>query len=139
MLKALMARLHFQTGSAPAEPPQYQTAARSPEIPAIAETKTSTEDPAANPPAPAASRPRWPSVLASYAPLDLGDKTLAIREVRQTGTITWVLGRQGWCINPSTSFPLTVVGADEGTARQIREALDGLVDHYSEDVTEVVA
>ena len=36
-------------------------------------------------------------------------------------------------------LPLTVVDSDEETAGLIREALDGLVDHYSEDVTEAVA
>jgi len=71
--------------------------------------------------------------------VNLIDNPLAGREVRQTGPLTWLPGLPGWCINPSTSFPLTVVGSDEETAYQIREALDGLVDHYSEDVTEAVA
>jgi hypothetical protein len=59
--------------------------------------------------------------------------------MRKTGAVTWIAERKGWCINPSTSFPLTVIGTDEETARQIRESLDGLVDHYSEDVSEAVA
>ena len=82
--------------------------------------------------------PHRPSVLSAYAPVNSGDNPLAIREVRKTGAITWVAGREGWCVNPSTSFPLTVVGTDEETVRQIREALDGLVDHYSEDISEAV-
>ena len=71
--------------------------------------------------------------------MNLADNPLAIREVRRTGAIIWVPQPGGWRINPSTSFPLTVVGTDEETARQIREALDGLVDHYSEDIAEVIA
>jgi hypothetical protein len=69
----------------------------------------------------------------------LDDNPLATCEVRKTGPIAWAAQSQGWCINPSTSFPLTVVGTDEETARQVREAMDGLVDHSHEDVSEAVA
>jgi hypothetical protein len=88
---------------------------------------------------PAAEPERRLHILSSYSPVNLNGNPLAMREVRQTGPVTWIPGVHGWCINPSTSFPLTVVGSDEVTAYQIREALDGLVDHYSEDVTEAVA
>jgi len=71
--------------------------------------------------------------------MKLDDNPLWIGEMRNTGAITWVPQLHGWCINPSTSFPLTVVETDEETARQVRQALDGLVNHHSEDVTEAVA
>lgn len=94
---------------------------------------------AAYPESQAAEPTRQPGILSSYSVVNLTENPLAIREVRQTGPVTWIPGVHGWCINPSTSFPLTVVGGDEETAYQIREALDGLVDHYSEDVAEAVA
>lgn len=87
----------------------------------------------------AAEPARRQSILCSYSPVNLTDNPLAIREVRQTGAGTWIPGLRGWCINPSTSFPLTIVNSDEETACQIREALDGLVGYDSEDVTEAVA
>jgi hypothetical protein len=79
------------------------------------------------------------SILSSYSKIDLIDNPLAVREVRQTGPVTRSTEVRGWCINPSTSFPLTVVGCGKETACEIREALDGLVGHYFEDVTEAVA
>jgi hypothetical protein len=91
------------------------------------------------PPTQGAEPARRPSILSSYSPMGLTDNPLAIGEVRQTGPVTWIPALQGWCVNPSTSFPLTVVDSDEETACHIREALDGLVDHYSDDVTEAVA
>jgi hypothetical protein len=79
------------------------------------------------------------SILSPYSPINQTENSLAVRDVRQTGEITWRPAVGGWCINPSTSFQLTVIGSDEQTACEIREALDGLVDHYSDDVTEAVA
>jgi hypothetical protein len=93
----------------------------------------------ADPPAQAEEPARRPSILSIYSPVNLTDDPLAIREIRKTGPITWIPELHGWCINPNTSFPLTVVDGDEETACQIRAALDGLVDYYSEDVTEAVA
>ena len=90
-------------------------------------------------PSQSAEPARRPSILSCYSPVKLTDNSLAIREVRQTGPVTWIPGLHGWRINPSTSFPQTVLGSDEETAYRIREALDGLVDHYSEDVAEAVA
>jgi hypothetical protein len=78
-----------------------------------------------------------PSVLGRYARLPYNP--LAAREVRGTGKIVWIPELTGWRINPSTTFPLTVVKADQRTAHQIREALDGLVDYYRDDVVEAIA
>jgi hypothetical protein len=79
-----------------------------------------------------------PSILVKYARISL-DNPLAVQEVRGTGPIIWVPELSGWRINPSTTFPLTVVKADLPTARRIRQALDGLVDHYRDDVVEAIA
>jgi hypothetical protein len=78
-------------------------------------------------------------ILSNYRPVVFSDNPFAMREVRRTGPVAWIPELNGWRINPSTTFPLTVVGADEHTARQIREALDGMVDHYYEDVAEAIA
>ena len=78
-------------------------------------------------------------LFSSYPAIDLSDNPFAIGAVIDTGAVTWVPKCQGWCINPSTSFPLTVVGADDETAFSIREAMDGLASHHFEDVAEVVA
>ena len=82
---------------------------------------------------------REPGILSNYTPVAFADNSPAIREVRRTGPLAWSPELNGWRINPSTTFPLTVVGGDKGTALQIREALDGLVDHYREDVAEAIA
>lgn len=102
-------------------------------------TPASSEILPADPPTQATETVRRPPILSSYSTIYLTDNPLAVREVRQTGPVTWIPGLHGWCINPSTSFPLTIIHSDKDTACQIREAMDGLVDHYSEDVTEAVA
>ena len=140
MFKALIARLLGRTGSVRTQPEEaVATLGNSSAIGTPLNTPASSGVLPAAPLTQAAEPARRPSILSSYSPIHLTDNPLAVREVRQTGPITWVPGLQGQCINPSTSFPLTVVGSDKETACQIREALDGLVDHYSEDVTEAVA
>lgn len=121
------------------EPPQNHTVAISSEPAASPDIPSGGRKWSPNPPPTAAEPVCQPGFLSSYAAVNLDDNPLAIHEVRQTGAVIWVPQLQGWCINPSTSFPLTVVGTDEKTARQVREALDGLANHYIEDVTEAVA
>jgi hypothetical protein len=139
MLKALITRLLGRAEPVRAESPQDPTAAL------LSEVAASTEDPAgsgqSSPDQVASNSVATcrPGVLSSYAPVTLDDNPLAICEVRKTGPIAWAAQSQGWCINPSTSFPLTVVGTDEEMARQVREAMDGLVNHSHEDVSEAVA
>ena len=140
MFKALITRLLGRTG--PVRTPSEEAVATLGNSSAAGTPLIAPASPgvlAADPPTQAAEPSRRLSILSSYSPVNLTDNPLAVREVRQTGPITWVPGLHGRSINPSTSFPLTVVGSDEETACQIREALDGLVDHYSEDVTEAVA
>jgi hypothetical protein len=139
MLKDLITRLLGRTEPVQPEPPQNHTLAISSEAAASAENPAAGRKWSPNPPPTVAESDCQPGVLSSYAAVNLDDNPLPIREVRQTGAVTRVPQLQGWCINPSTSFPLTVVGTDEKTARQIREALDGLVNHYIEDVSEAVA
>jgi hypothetical protein len=109
---------------------------------AILPDPVAAEIPASRPtdPAPQTAAARQ-SILSSYARADLAltNHALASREVRRTGPVAWVPRIGGWCINSSTSFPLTVVGGDVEIAHQIREAMDGLLDHDSDDVTEAVA
>jgi hypothetical protein len=139
MFRALLTRLLGRTGLVRTQPEEaVATLGNSSVVGAPLNTLASPGVLGADPPTQAA-RPSRPSILSCYSRVNLADNPLAIREVRQTGPITWAPGLHGWCINPSTSFPLTVVGSDNETACQIREALDGLVDHYSEDVTEAVA
>lgn len=130
MLKALITRLLVRSGSVATQPNGN---------PATSSSTASLKFSLAAPPAQAAEPARRPSILSSYSPAAVTSSPLAVREVRRTGPVTWIPALRGWCVNPSTSFPLTVVDSDEETARRIREALDGLVDHYSDDVTEAVA
>lgn len=140
MFKALISRLLGRAGSVRGQPEDEVAAVRnSSSVEGPQETPTSRAVLPADPPIQAAEPAQCPSILFSYSPVNPTGNPLAIREVRQTGPITWVPEVRGWCINPSTSFPLTVVESDAETARQIREAFDGLVDHYREDVTEAVA
>src|ERR1035437_3617568 len=140
MFKALIARLLGRTGSWRTQPEEeVPTLGDSYAVGTPVNTLASPGVLPTDPPIKAAEPARRPSILSSYSLVNLTDNPLAVRDVRQTGPITWVPGLHGRCINPRTSFPLTVVGSDEETACQIREALDGLVDHYSGDVTEAVA
>lgn len=140
MLKALITRLLGRARSVRTQPEEeVATLGNSSAVGTPVNTPASPGVLPTDPPTQAAVPARRPSILSSYSPVNLTDNPLAVREVRQTGPITWVPGLHGWCINPSTSFPLTVADSDEETACQIREAFDGLVDHYSEDVAEAVA
>lgn len=139
MLKILIDRLLGRRSPVQPEPRQDRATARSTEIQGPANEPANAENPAAEPARRAAGTVSRANILSSYAPVNLADNPLAIREIRRTGAITRVPQPEGWRINPSASFPLTVVGTDEETARQVREALDGLVNHHSEDVAEVVA
>jgi hypothetical protein len=139
MFKALIDRLLGRTESARAESLKDHGATTSLMVPTEAVIQTSCEVSASHPPTEAPEPKQRPDVLFAYSPVKLDDNPLAVRVVRKTGTITWVPQLEGWCINPSTTFPLTVVGTNEETARQVREAMDGLVDYNFEDVAEVVA
>jgi len=135
MLKGLISRVLGRSESASSDRQSSRL------IEHIPETETQPATPAPEPHVASADMdvPRRPGILSAYAPATSGDNPLAIREVRKTGGVTWTAEREGWCINPSTSFPLTVIGTDEKTARQVREAMYGLVDHHAEDVSEAVA
>ena len=140
MFKALMASLLGRGGSVRAQPKEEREAVGNS---SGVETPVNTPaSPGVLPPGPliqGAEQPPRPGILSSPSPLCLTDNPLDIGEVRQTGAVTWIPALRGWCVNPSTSFPLTVVDSDEETACQIREALDGLVEHCSDDVTEAAA
>src|ERR1022692_29997 len=142
MFKALIASLLGlgRAGSVRAQPKEEgATVGSSPAVKIPVDTPATPGVLPPGPPTQGAEPERWPSILSSCSPVDLTDNPMAIREVRRTGPVTWIPGLQGWCVNPSTSFMLTVVGSDKETACRVREALDGIVDHYSEDVTEAVA
>jgi len=139
MLKVLIDRLLSRRSPVQSEPRHDRTTAHSTAVGVSADEPAHAENPPPEPANEAAAPVSRANVLSSYTPVNLADNPLAIREVRRTGAIIWVSQPGGWRINPSTSFPLTVVGTEEETARHVRETLDGLVDHYSEDIAEVIA
>jgi hypothetical protein len=137
MLKGLLARMFGRTADVHTQPHKgAPVVARYAENPPEGDTARGPAKPPSNGEPEAI---REPGILSNYKLMVSADNPLAIREVRRTGPVAWIPELNSWRINPSTTFPLTVVGADEHTARQIREALDGMVDHYHEDVAEAIA
>lgn len=139
MFRALIDHFLGRTESARAKPLKDQSGSSSIAVPAVAVIQSDREVPTTHLPTGAPEPRQQPGILSAYSPVNLDDNPIAARVVRKTGAIAWVPPLEGWCINPSTSFPLTVVGTNEATARQVREAMDGLADHYFEDVVESVA
>lgn len=140
MLKALIARLLNQSKPAPI---QSEESVAGDADAATTESSLNLPSSSASLPDVSATQPTEPAggthSAASPAPSYATADSLAIDEVRQAGPIIWSAESRGWCINSSTSFPLTVVKCDQRTASAIREALDQLVNHSMEEVTEVVA
>lgn len=140
MLKLLIARLLNQSKPAPI---QFEESVAGDADAATTESSLNLPSNSASLPDVSATQPTEPAGgkhwAASPAPSYPAVDSLAIHEVRQAGPIIWSAELRGWCINSSTSFPLTVVKCDQETARTIREALDQLANHSMEEVTELVA
>jgi hypothetical protein len=137
MLKGLLTRVFGRTGHVHTQPHEgAPVMALSAENPPAGDTARGSAKPPSNGEPEAI---RESGILSNCKAVVSAGNLLAIREVRRTGPVAWIPELNGWRINPSTTFPLTVVGSDERTARRIREVLDGMVDHHQEDVAEAIA
>lgn len=101
----------------------------------VKKNKKSTNSPATQQPPRSASPNGTPEIKFTITTsTGMGEYSGGNSELQDLGPLTPV-GPQTWRLNPKASFPLTLMGADESVARQIKH-LASKDDHWSHKVPE---